>query len=110
MSRTCRLPLVRGMMRKAIAYLKAGLPRKPRYQPFRNTYGIAVWLATPIKPRWGFVAPQTWASLCRLRLRRGFAPFRKSSALFRSEAFRRGIAPLRSAESAFRKNLSNFKH
>ena len=63
MSRTCRLPLVRGMMRKAIAYLKAGLPRKPRYQPFRNTYGIAVWLATPIKPRWGFVAPQTWASL-----------------------------------------------
>ena len=23
------------------------------HQPFRNTYGIAVWLATPITPRWG---------------------------------------------------------
>ena len=23
------------------------------HQPFRNTYGIAVWLATPIKPRLG---------------------------------------------------------
>ena len=58
------LPAFSDMMRSAIAYLKAGLPRKPRYQPFRNTYGIAVWLATPIKPPWGFVAPQTWASLC----------------------------------------------
>ena len=43
----CRIP--KGMLSFEATY----------HQPFRNTYGIAVWLATPIKPRWGFVAPRT---------------------------------------------------
>ena len=37
-----------------VAYLKAGLFLAPSYQPFRHTYGMAVWLATPIMPLWGF--------------------------------------------------------
>ena len=39
-----------------VAYLKAGFPVVSFHQPFRRTYGTAVWLAIPIKPLWGMVA------------------------------------------------------
>ncbi|MBR0050191.1 MAG: hypothetical protein IJP74_12895 [Prevotella sp.] len=36
-----------------VAYLKAGFSMVSFHQPFRHTYGMAVWLATPIMPLWG---------------------------------------------------------
>ena len=36
-----------------VAYLKARLPVVSFHLPFRHTYGMAVWLATPIMPLWG---------------------------------------------------------
>ncbi len=51
------LPLGRRYLHAMVAYLKAGSSLDtPSYQPFRRTYGTAVWLATPIMPLRGKAA------------------------------------------------------
>ena len=78
---------------KHIAYLKASKPRAFHlYQPFRRTYGTAVWRATPIKPRWGFMA-----DVCQQRpgIRRQVAVFGNLVAVIVLPTFDSSVADLR---------------